>query len=79
LKEHRYRDLLIQAEAEERPNGRWSASFVVYTGDSERTRLFWVPTLARTFFTRHEAEQAALTAAKQHIERHRYPAINREF
>jgi hypothetical protein len=71
LKEHRYRDLLIRAEAQERGDGRWGASFVVYGGDGERMRLFWVPTLARYFFTRHEAEQAALTAAKEHIERHR--------
>jgi hypothetical protein len=62
----RYRNLLLEAVAEEIAEGEWSASFAVFTGDRSEL-VHWMPSLL-TFATEREAEQAAHNAGMEFIQ-----------
>jgi hypothetical protein len=62
-----YRDLLLEAAAEEIADGEWSASYAIFTVDRSML-VYWMPSLFQAFATEREAEQAARTAGLEFIE-----------
>jgi hypothetical protein len=64
---HYRRHLLLQASSEEM-DGEWWASFAVFNDDSEKSLLYWMPSLLPLFATEHEAQEAARTAGLRFIE-----------
>ena len=65
-----YKGVLIEAVIEQRADGKWGAAVAVYIADGAKTRLCWVPTIARYYETRERAEAAALKVGTDHAERH---------
>ena len=63
----RYRNLLLEAAAEEVAEGEWSASFAVFT-DDRKALVYWMPSLFRAFGSEREAERAGHSAGVEFIE-----------
>ena len=66
---HSKRDLVLQTTSEQEADGQWSASFAVFDDDRPRSLVYWMPSLFRTFRSEHEADDAAMSAGLEFIEK----------